>query len=335
MPHHLHDTGYKFLFSHAELVRELLEVFAPPGLSELLDYSTLRPQPGSFITPAMKKREDDIVWSIELHGQRIYLYLLLEFQSSIDRGMPVRIMQYVAALYDHLVRSKVINLADGLPPVLPIVIYNGNARWPHSPEIFELIQPHPQVLSEFQPRLKFWLLDEGRFSADYLDGLQRVMAAIFRMEHTQDTEETKAAIRSLGQAVAKSPFKQSIDRAVMQWMQYRINSKMPGLTMPSVDELLKGSAMLEENIDKFRAKAIAEGVLLGKQEGKQEGMIEGQLLGQIEGSVTLLERQLMKRFGPISDSTHVRLKAATQDQIQTWAERILDARSLAEVFNDH
>jgi len=118
----LHDTGYKFLFSHADLVRELLEVFAPEGLSELLDYSTLRPETGSFITPAMKRREDDIVWSIELQGQRIYLYLLMEFQSSIDRGMPVRIMQYVAALYDHLIRSKQIDLVSGLPPVLPIVI---------------------------------------------------------------------------------------------------------------------------------------------------------------------------------------------------------------------
>jgi hypothetical protein len=39
---HLHDTGYKFLFSHADLVRELLEVFAPPGVTELLDYTTLR-----------------------------------------------------------------------------------------------------------------------------------------------------------------------------------------------------------------------------------------------------------------------------------------------------
>ena len=28
---HLHDAGYKYLFSHADLVRELLEVFAPPG----------------------------------------------------------------------------------------------------------------------------------------------------------------------------------------------------------------------------------------------------------------------------------------------------------------
>ena len=73
---HIHDCGYKFLFSHADLVRELLEVFAPPGVSELLDYATLRPQPGSFVTPAMKQREDDIVWSIELQGQRIYLYLL-------------------------------------------------------------------------------------------------------------------------------------------------------------------------------------------------------------------------------------------------------------------
>ena len=114
---HLHDTGYRYLFSHADLVRELLEVFAPPGVTELLDYATLRPEPRTFFTPAMKKREEDVVWSIELQGQRIYLYLLLEFQSAVDPGMPVRMMQYVAALYDHLVRGKTIDLADGLPPV--------------------------------------------------------------------------------------------------------------------------------------------------------------------------------------------------------------------------
>ncbi len=80
-----------------------------------------------------------------------------------------------------LVRGKTVDPANGLPPVLPIVIYNGDTRWMHSPEVFDLIQPHPAVLAEFQPKLKFWLLDEGRFSAEYLEGLQRVMAAIFRM----------------------------------------------------------------------------------------------------------------------------------------------------------
>jgi hypothetical protein len=77
---HLHDSGYKYLFSHAELVQELLETFAPPGVSELLDYTTLRLESGNYVTPAMKPRADDIVWSVELQGRRIYLYLLLEFQ---------------------------------------------------------------------------------------------------------------------------------------------------------------------------------------------------------------------------------------------------------------
>jgi len=306
-------------------VRELLEVFAPPGVTELLDYATLRPETGSFITPAMKKREDDVVWSIELKGQRIYLYLLLEFQSSIDRGMPVRMMQYVSALYDHLVRSKAIDLEDGLPPVLPMVIYNGDARWKHSPEIFDLIQPHPAVLTEFQPRLKFWLLDEGKFSADYLDGLQRVMAAIFRMEHTHDTEEVKRAIRYLGQAVAQSPFKQTIDKAVMQWLQYRLNSKLPDL--PVMDEFQKGIEMIETNMDRIRANIMAEGVLLGEQRGMQQGMQQG------EG--VLLRRQLTRRFGSLPAAMEARLAQASIDQLETWGDRVLDAKSLDDVFQEH
>ena len=55
---HLHDSGYKYLFSHAELVQELLETFAPPGVSELLDYTTLRLESGNYVTPAMKPRAD-------------------------------------------------------------------------------------------------------------------------------------------------------------------------------------------------------------------------------------------------------------------------------------
>jgi predicted transposase/invertase (TIGR01784 family) len=332
---HLHDTGYKFLFSHADLVRELLEVFAPPGVSELLDYATLRPETGNFITPAMKKREQDVVWSIELQGQRIYLYLLLEFQSSIDRGMPVRMMQYVAALYDHLLRSKGIDLSEGLPPVLPIVLYNGDTRWNHSTEIFDLIQIHPTVLTEFQPRLKFWLLDEGCFSEEYLEGLQRVMAAIFRMEHANDTEKVKQAIRHLGQMVIQSPYRKSIEKGVLKWMQYRLHQKLPELPILDVDEIMKGCEMLETNLDRIKANAIAEGVLLGELRGELRGELKGEIKGEIKGKSTLLERQLIKRFGSITEDTRDRLRNATSDQLELWAERILDAKTLAEVFSDH
>ena len=34
-----------------------------------------------------------------------YLYILLEFQSSVDRTMPIRLMHYVACFYDHLLKN--------------------------------------------------------------------------------------------------------------------------------------------------------------------------------------------------------------------------------------
>ena len=50
--------------------------------------------------------------------------------------MRVSMLQYVAALCDHLLREKTIYATDGLPPVLPIVLYNGDARWSRSPEVY-------------------------------------------------------------------------------------------------------------------------------------------------------------------------------------------------------
>lgn len=326
---HRHDTGYKFLFSHAELVQELLEVFAPPGVSGLLDYASLRRETGSFVTPAMKRREDDIVWSMELkadgegRGQRIYLYLLLEFQSTIDRGMPLRMMQYVAALYDHLVRSQAVKLKDGLPPVLPIVLYNGDKRWKPSPEIFDLIQPHPAALTEFQPRLKFWLLDEGRFAPEYLEGLQRVMAAIFLVEQTGESlDAVKRAIRHFGQTLANSPRRARIDKALIDWLHQRTNQKLPMLKLSETEDLLEMTNMLETNIERLMKRERQEGVLLGRLEGR------------LEGESALIERLIVKRFGPLSDDTRARLAAASAEQLEAWAERILDATTLAEVFGD-
>jgi hypothetical protein len=39
---HHHDTGYKELFSHPELVQQLIEGFAPPEVAQLMDFSTLK-----------------------------------------------------------------------------------------------------------------------------------------------------------------------------------------------------------------------------------------------------------------------------------------------------
>ncbi|MBK1633604.1 cytosolic protein [Thiohalocapsa halophila] len=74
-----------------------------------------------------------------------------------------------------------------------------------------------------------------------------------------------------------------------------------------------------------------DGQLAGKQEGKQEGKREGKQ----EGQAALLVMLLSQRFGPLSEDTRARLEQADAAQLERWAKRLLDAATLAEVFDEH
>jgi len=67
-------------------------------------YSTLEKMPGSYVTDDLRQRADDVVWRVKADGEWVYLYLLIEFQSSVDAWMAVRIMTYVGLLYQDLIR---------------------------------------------------------------------------------------------------------------------------------------------------------------------------------------------------------------------------------------
>jgi len=93
-----------------------------------------------------------------------YLYLLIELQSSVDKYMTLRMMVYQGLLYQDLIKRGEV-LADGrLPPVLPIVLYNGSPRWTAVTDVFELIPPVPGLVEQFKPRLKYLLIDENAYS---------------------------------------------------------------------------------------------------------------------------------------------------------------------------
>ncbi|QEA40050.1 DUF4351 domain-containing protein [Pistricoccus aurantiacus] len=62
----------------------------------------------------------------------------------------------------------------------------------------------------------------------------------------------------------------------------------------------------------------------GRQEGRQEGIQQGE-----QG---LLRKLLERRFGPLESATEQRLQNATTEELEHWAENLLEAQSLREVF---
>lgn len=55
--------------------------------------------------------------------------------------------------------------------------------------------------------------------------------------------------------------------------------------------------------------------------------------GRQEGEASVLIRQLTRRFGPLDASVLQRLQQASSDDLECWADNILDAKTLDEVFD--
>jgi hypothetical protein len=48
----------------------------------------------------------------------------------------------------------------------------------------------------------------------------------------------------------------------------------------------------------------------------------------------MLQRQMTKRFGDLPAYAVERLQRATVDQLDRWGDRLLDAKTIADVFDD-
>ncbi|MEK6987332.1 MAG: DUF4351 domain-containing protein, partial [Candidatus Thermoplasmatota archaeon] len=69
-----------------------------------------------------------------------------------------------------------------------------------------------------------------------------------------------------------------------------------------------------------------------RKEGKAEGQAEGEATGRTQHAVETVLRLLTRRFGEPAASIVVRVRGASLVDLDLWTERILDARTLDDVF---
>ena len=67
-------------------------------------------------------------------------------------------------------------------------------------------------------------------------------------------------------------------------------------------------------------------------EGRKEGLAEGRKEGLKEGEQKVLARLLGLKFGALPDWAQQRLQIASDADLERWAERVLVAGTLDDVF---
>lgn len=320
-----HDAGYRELMANPIMVRDLLQGFVHEPWVQELDFSTLEPYNASFTSNNLERRSEDAIWRVRLRGNWLYVYLLLEFQSTVDPWMALRVGGYVCLLWQDLLKREQLE-SRHLPPVLPMVLYNGEAEWRAVTHLHELLDPRtPAELLPYQPQAHYWLLDEGRYTGE-LEPLNNFFAAVIQLEQSRTPAQMRAVVQALSQ-VLRDPQHAELARSLAIFVRRCMHLPIP--------HIKDGWANFEE-IDHMlanRTKEWDDPYAYGVREGLKEGRKEGIERGRMEGEYVVLRRQLTRKFGPLPTWVEERLGAADTSQLEAWADAVLDAGSLTDIFD--
>lgn len=273
-----HDRRYKKLFSHPVFVQELLEHFVHEDFIKELDFNSLERLDKSFITDDFKEKESDLIYKIQYQGKDVYIYLLLEFQSTVDKYMALRMLRYICEFYEYVVQTRVTSL----PSVFPVLLYNGDAKWTAKKSIKELIENH--IPGKYIPDFSYYPVLENELSKNTLLSIKKALSAVFYIENSSP-EELRAELRKIFTLLeTEQPeiiilFKKWFNN-YLGYQDQEINEEFTNLE--EVQE------MFATKLKKYREKVFQEGMQQGMQQGIEQGIERGEANKAIETAKKML-----------------------------------------------
>lgn len=325
-----HDRGYRRLFSHPESVEDLLRGFVEEDWVGGLDFSSLEKVDHQFVGDDFGGRASDVIWKVRFrNGERegsIYLYLLLELQSTSYHFMAVRLLTYSGLLLEQIIRTEKLKTGDLLPAILPFVFNSGRGPWRGPLSLSRLFPPLPRALEQHLPRLDFLLLDERQvdLTRPGLEGNR--LAAAFRIETSPSPEEVPRLARDLDALLPREKDPE-LRRSYNVWLRSVLLRTYKGVIIRD-DFDLGDRSMLEESARKWEKRFLREGREEGLQKGLQKGLRKGEVKGMREALLQLIEQ----RFGPLPELVREQVEEITAKRdVERLLQRVLKAKSLADM----
>ena len=258
------DRGYKKLFSHPRMVEDLFKAFIKEDFVSEIDFSTLERVNNSFVTDDFKDREADIIWKTKFKDKNAYIFILIEFQSTVDKFMPLRMLTYILLFYQELLKKSKINK---LPAVFPVLLYNGEKKWTAPEKIEDLIEKPFKSIKPYIPKFKYYKIAENEFEKESLEKLNNLTAQLFNIENSSVNELDNVMSKLL--TILKTEVPRELQRDFGLWLRQTLRIRNSDFDIGKLDEM-EVKPMLAEEIKRFEKEVIREEVRKGKLEEKLE-----------------------------------------------------------------
>lgn len=329
--HNIHDNGYKKVFSNRTFFRQLLETFVNEPWVADLDFSEAETLDKSFVADHYKATESDLIYKLKLLDEEVYIYILMEFQSSVDRYMVVRVAYYTLAFYmDYIANNKKSNdqkpdtkkneasKAEKLPAVFPLVLYNGRDKWTAPERLADLIETKP-TLGDYGVQCRYFKIAENEFGRERLLAIRNLVSTLFLAEAHYDID---LVLEEFSYLFSNETDKQAISLLVNWFRQLMVHGRVPEADYAAVEQeyhsIQEVKAMLIEALAKERE--------IWRQEVRQEERREGRKEGKLE----LISQILQRRLGDMPATVEERLRRCTLTQLNRLVNPALDAATWEE-----
>ena len=271
--HHIHDKGYKRLFRNRTIFRQLLETFVRQPWVKDLDFNQCETIDKSFVSDEYKDTESDLIYKVKLKGNDIYIVILLEFQSSVDRFMALRVLAYITDFYLDYVHSQ--KRIRRLPPVFPIVLYNGKKRWTAPTNLADLIAHH-DILGPFALRFEYFPIVERAFTKNDLLAMRNIVSTLFLTEAYYDLDALQSEFLKLFRTERD---RQAVSLFLNWFKQLSRHGRIKETDYEALEDHLYQNeeevAMLVEEIRKEKKQLYQQGKLEGKLEDASAMLLNG------------------------------------------------------------
>jgi predicted transposase YdaD len=269
-----HDAMVRAVLSDRSEATSFLQRYLPEELSQALNWSTLRLHEGSFVDEDLRRSETDFLYEVERVGSdtSLWLYILLEHQSSPDRWMRFRLLKYCCRIWDVHLSERPTPIE--LRPIIPLVFYQGERTWSYSTEFADLfaesVRDWPGV-----PRFSHGLIDQSGMRPEEVQGeLKARLMQVLLMAAYHPTVAWMEQVAAL--LVSLSPLELSGGVNYMRvFVRYILSTQEPEMAA-AFREVLRQQApeVGEDLMTTYAQELLAEGEERGEQKGTMKTQVE-------------------------------------------------------------
>ena len=244
----------------AKIINEFLEPSVEVKGENLVKYTN------SYITQKYKSKEADIVYKLKNEE----VFFLVEHQSTIDKKMPYRILNYCVDIMQEWVKSKKMKRQTKYPIVVPIIIYTGIEKW-KIPKNFKDVQISNQVFGDFKIDLYYNLIEINKLSKKYLIDQQSLFGYGMVIEKSKNKAELQENLELIVKN-AKSKEKLMEISNIIEYLFFdMIEESAKEMLIEKINLKIRKE---EKDMSSLYERLLAETCEMIR-EGKNEGIEEG------------------------------------------------------------